>query len=336
MLPASNRGVGMNIGFPDICLTPAAPVPIPIPYPNMAMNAMAVPFALKVMMSMMNSLNRGSKIPMTMGDEPGCANPLFKQMGMFTMGNPKVLVEGLPAVSLTMPTTGNMCNDPSGLAAVPSVTNVLLTDRDVAPQLDADACAQLGRAVSTAPLETREHDGILQVRVARFSRDLPARLFSLLRERAPRALLLDLRGCPGGMLHAALALANDFLPAGTPIVTLVDDDGDRTEHRARGQAYFMPTVTLIDEGTASAAEIFAGSLSAAGRAKTVGAQSHGKNTTASLVASLGGGATHYQTRARVELPGGCDLANGLAPDVPSDAPLRDGLVLLAAACTEVP
>ena len=47
MLPASNSGVGMNMGFPDVCVTPVGPVPVPIPYPNMAMNAMAVPFAAR-------------------------------------------------------------------------------------------------------------------------------------------------------------------------------------------------------------------------------------------------------------------------------------------------
>ena len=122
MLPASNRGVGMNIGFPDVCLTPAAPVPIPIPYPNLAMNVQAVPFAVKVMFTMMNALNMGSKIPITMGDEAGSAHPLFKQMGQFTMGNPKVMLEGLPGINLACPTTGNMMNNPIGLVAVPSVT----------------------------------------------------------------------------------------------------------------------------------------------------------------------------------------------------------------------
>ncbi|MCK5941064.1 MAG: DUF4150 domain-containing protein, partial [Planctomycetes bacterium] len=43
-MPAANQGVGMNMGFPDVCTTPAAPSPIPIPYPNIGMNAMAMPF----------------------------------------------------------------------------------------------------------------------------------------------------------------------------------------------------------------------------------------------------------------------------------------------------
>ena len=65
MMPASNKGVGMSLGFPDVCTTPAAPSPVPIPYPNMAMNAMAVPFAPNVMISMMPGLNMSSRIPMT-------------------------------------------------------------------------------------------------------------------------------------------------------------------------------------------------------------------------------------------------------------------------------
>jgi carboxyl-terminal processing protease len=101
MLPASVKGPGMNMGFPDVCLTPSFPSPIPIPYPNMGMHAMAAPFCATILLGMMPALNQGSMIPMTMGDEPGVANPLYKQMGTFTMGSPKVILHGLPAVTLT-------------------------------------------------------------------------------------------------------------------------------------------------------------------------------------------------------------------------------------------
>src|ERR1700734_2370282 len=114
MLPASNKGVGMNIGFPDVCLTPAGPVPVPIPYPNMAMNAMAVPFVPTILVSFMPALNMMSKIPLTLGDQPGVATPLFMQMGAYTMGNPIVMLQGLPAVNLTCLTTGNNMNNPVG------------------------------------------------------------------------------------------------------------------------------------------------------------------------------------------------------------------------------
>ena len=100
MMPASNRGAGMNIGFPDVCLTPAAPAPIPVPYPNMAMNAQAASFSPTVKVTFMPALNMGSKIPMSTGDEGGTAHPMFKTVGAYTMGNPIVLVSKLPAVNL--------------------------------------------------------------------------------------------------------------------------------------------------------------------------------------------------------------------------------------------
>src|SRR4051812_18030329 len=100
MLPASNRGVGMNIGFPDVCLTPAVPAPVPVPYPNIAMNVQAAPFSPIVKVTMMPAINMGSKIPMSLGDDAGVAHPVFKTMGMYTMGNPVVLVNSLPAVNL--------------------------------------------------------------------------------------------------------------------------------------------------------------------------------------------------------------------------------------------
>ena len=128
MLPASNKGAGMNLGFPDVCLTPAGPVPVPIPYPNMAMNAMAAPFCPTILLTCVPALNMGSIIPMTMGMQPGVANPLYMQMGMYTMGNPMILLQGLPAINLTCPTTGNAMNNAVGAVLVPSVTTVFFAD----------------------------------------------------------------------------------------------------------------------------------------------------------------------------------------------------------------
>src|SRR5690242_13461047 len=111
MLPASNRGPGLNIGFPDVCLTPVGPVIVPIPYPNFATHAMAAPFAATVFVTAMNGLNQGSIIPMTFGDNPGVAHPTVMGAGTFTMGNPIVIIEGLPGINLLCPTAGNNMND---------------------------------------------------------------------------------------------------------------------------------------------------------------------------------------------------------------------------------
>lgn len=126
MMPASNQGVGMNAGFPDVCMTPAAPSPVPIPYPNMGMNATAMPFCANVFMSFIPGQNMGSKPLMTNGDNAGVVHPLVMGAGGTTMGNPKILLTGLPADHLLVPTNGNNFNNPVGVKAVPSVTNVLL------------------------------------------------------------------------------------------------------------------------------------------------------------------------------------------------------------------
>ena len=47
---ANSQMMGMDTGFPDVCLTPAppAPAPVPVPYPNIAMGPMAVPNVINV------------------------------------------------------------------------------------------------------------------------------------------------------------------------------------------------------------------------------------------------------------------------------------------------
>src|SRR3954470_22036334 len=110
MLPASNRGAGMNMGFPDVCNTVVGPATVPIPYPNIAMNAQASPFSPNVKITMMSALNMASRIPMTSGDEAGTAHPMVKQAGAYTMGNPIVDINNMPAINLTCPTTGNNMN----------------------------------------------------------------------------------------------------------------------------------------------------------------------------------------------------------------------------------
>ena len=91
MFPASNQGVGMNTGFPDVCLTPAV-VPVPIPYPNLGMNVMSMPMCPNILVSAMPSHNMAAKPLMTNGDNAGVAHPLCMQPGGCTMGNPTVFI----------------------------------------------------------------------------------------------------------------------------------------------------------------------------------------------------------------------------------------------------
>lgn len=286
MLPGSNRGAGMNIHFPDVCNTPVGPATVPIPYPNIAMNAQALMFSVTVKVSMMNALNLGSIIPMTNGDQAGVAHPTVMGQSTYTMGNPLVFIDKLPGICLACPTTGNNMNAPLGAVLVPSAVNVfytLLGDKNGDVQTDLrERASTLSNAVVTAGLR----DGVLSMRVASFPPDIVRRVHAAtldLELADVRTIVIDLRGNPGGELSAAVDLAAEMVPEGSLIARVVDADGDMEELRTRRAPRFdVPIVLCVDEGTASAAEVFASGLRATGRAVLVGQATYGKRAIEAL------------------------------------------------------
>jgi|GEM_PF-1266775 len=126
MMPASNQGVGENVGFPDVCNTPVGPATAPIPYPNMGSNSMSMPMCPTIMISMMPAHNQGAKPAMTNGDNAGVAHSSVMMSGGNNLGNIKVMLSGQPAETMCNPTQGNNYNDPVGAKLVPSVTNCLI------------------------------------------------------------------------------------------------------------------------------------------------------------------------------------------------------------------
>jgi carboxyl-terminal processing protease len=311
MLPASVSGPGMNMGFPDVCLTPSFPAPIPIPYPNMGMHAMATPFCPTILLGMMPALNMGSIIPMTLGDQPGVANPLFMQMGMFTMGSPTVMLSGMPAITLTSTTTGNDMNNPVGAVLVPGMPTVLFGY--------AGPAGPGGEVVSSrgAVEATRVSPGVGRVTIRAFSRAVPAAVHCAIVELSRgelSCLRFDLRDNPGGELSAAIEVLRDLLPEGAVVGTVEDADGDALTYHARGDAYPWPIEVEVNRGTASAAELFAGCLKAHGRARVVGERTYGKGT----ASVLAGG--RFVEAARFLLPGGVEVEGvGVAPDAETAA-----------------
>jgi carboxyl-terminal processing protease len=320
MLPASHKGPGLNFGSPDVCLTPVGPVIVPIPYPNFAAHAMAVAFVPNVLVAMIPALNLGSVIPMTTGDEPGVAHWTFMGPGTFVAGNPVVFVGGLPGINVTCPALGNNGNCANAMVVAPGAPNVLYTlAREEAESIDA----QLERP----PLvdERMAAEGVGYLRVTVFSWRLPAAFeaaVARLSARGMRALVIDLRGCPGGELTAFLELAGDFLECGAELVTMIDAEGDEVRHCARrAPAHDFPLALLVDGDTASAAELFAACLSAHGRAVVAGAPTRGKDTGQIVVRASSGEAVSL-TAARFTPPGAALDAEGrVVPHLRADDPL---------------
>ena len=99
-----------------------------------------------------------------------------------------------------------------------------------------------------------------------------------LRDQGMKKLILDLRGNAGGVMDAAIRIANEFLKEGQVIVYTQGRAQPRDETVANGKGEFMDgdLVILIDEWSASASEILAGAIQDNDRGTIIGRRSFGK------------------------------------------------------------
>lgn len=143
-----------------------------------------------------------------------------------------------------------------------------------------------------------------------------------LQSRGATHFILDLRNNGGGLLESGVNVARLFLSQGTVIEQQYRGRAVETFGVERpGALEEIPLVVLVNGGTASAAEIIAGSLQAQGRAKIVGQPSYGKDSI-QLVFNLLDGSSLHVTSARWWVPQLAPLrGTGLQPDltVPLDA-----------------
>jgi carboxyl-terminal processing protease len=137
------------------------------------------------------------------------------------------------------------------------------------------------------------------------ARELRESIDSLRRE-GMKALVLDLRYNPGGVLSQGVAVADLFLDRGELVATLRGrNPGDVTAFRAeQDQAWpGLPLAVVVNGGTASSAEIIAAALQDHDRAVVVGTQSYGKGAVQSTI-PLGDGLALKLTTARWYAPSG--------------------------------
>jgi carboxyl-terminal processing protease len=150
------------------------------------------------------------------------------------------------------------------------------------------------------------------------SGDLFGEAFKRFRASGAKKLIIDLRGNPGGYLDAAVDIASHFLPKGATIVT-EDFNGKETNnvHISFGYDDLPPgtkVVVLIDGGSASASEIFAGALQDARVATIVGTKSFGKGSVQTLV-PLDGGSLKITVARWITPAGHWIMGEGVTPDI---------------------
>lgn len=144
------------------------------------------------------------------------------------------------------------------------------------------------------------------------------RALDRLQQEGASSLVIDLRNNPGGLLNAAVEVAEPFFKKGELIVYTQGrkaDDRDDYLSDAKGEPLKLPMAVLINAGSASAAEIVAGALKDTGRAVIVGERSFGKGSVQSVF-KLKNGEGLRLTTARYYTPSGVSIhEKGIEPQV---------------------
>jgi len=163
--------------------------------------------------------------------------------------------------------------------------------------------------------------GIGYLRITQFNQPVGAaldRALDELRGQGLKALVIDLRNNPGGLLSSAVQVAQRFLPRGALIVTTEGRDNRVLQtFRSRGLRHLvnLPLTVLINGGSASASEIVAGALQDHRRAVLVGEKTFGKGSVQTVIPLSEGSAirlttAHYYTPSHRRIQD-----RGIEPDI---------------------
>ena len=165
-----------------------------------------------------------------------------------------------------------------------------------------------------------KNGNVAYIQVTRFGPDTTQLVNQAARElksQGARKVVLDLRNDPGGYLDAGVDVASEFLPQGKLIVE--EKTGGKTKEKLTSKPgadlVGLPTVVLINGGSASASEIVAGALRDNNAAQLVGEKTFGKGSVQEIK-NLPGGAQLKVTIAHWYTPKGVNInKEGIKPDV---------------------
>lgn len=139
--------------------------------------------------------------------------------------------------------------------------------------------------------------------------------YAVIRGSGAKALVLDLRGNPGGLLDAVVSIGQQILPEGL-IVYTEDKSGERVEYTCDGKREIqMPMVVLVNGGSASAAEVLTGAIKDYGVGTVMGTTTYGKGIVQKIIALSDGSAVKLTTSGYFTPKGNNIHGKGIEPDV---------------------
>ena len=164
------------------------------------------------------------------------------------------------------------------------------------------------------------------VKVSRFGEKTPIEWDNAIDNIAARntdGVIVDMRNNPGGLLSSAVHLASDFIRGTVVRQEFADGNVEPLAADHEGKLLKIPLTVLVNAGSASASEIFAGAIQDANRAKIVGEKTFGKGTVQDVVDFAGGSGLHI-TIAKWLTPRGKSIsAVGITPDFIIEFPQQD-------------
>ena len=155
------------------------------------------------------------------------------------------------------------------------------------------------------------------IKIPDFEVDIPSLVSDTLADLddlGPNTLVVDLRDNPGGLIDAVVEVADEFIDGGVVMVSDATDEHLEYEAAPGGVATDERLVVLVNQGTASAAEVLAGALRDRRGAVIVGSNTFGKDAV-QIPFTLRNGGEFYVVVARWSTPDGDTAGNGgLTPD----------------------
>lgn len=174
--------------------------------------------------------------------------------------------------------------------------------------------------VNVISVTSKKYGAVGYIRITEFDKETDEQFgiaVENMRKDDVSSLILDVRDNGGGSLDSVINMLDELLPEGELITEKSKKEGDKSYRSTDKSSFDKPMIVLINGRSASASEVFAGTLQARGAAVLVGTQSFGKGIVQavfSLSDSCGGGIK--LTTAEYFLPGGISIhKKGLIPDI---------------------
>ena len=239
----------------------------------------------------------------------------------FKRGDVIIAVNGTSTVGKDIPFISNLIQGPEGTAVSITVQRAGVQQ----PLIIRATRAKI--SVPNVTMHYIKEDGVAHIQIIQFADGVSSQLKDALtqaKKLGAKKIVLDLRDDPGGYLTEAINTASEFMSSGT-VLQEQDSSGQKQTISVTGGAQFttQEMVVLVNNNTASAAEIVSGSLQQNNRAIVIGQKTFGTGTVLQQFNLSDGSALLVGTQEWLTPKGQFIRGNGIQPNVVVTLPSND-------------